>query len=88
MTDRYFAKPQRGLAFETLAQWLNEQGESAETVTKKSITCEGRAVKDVLELTKPQVDALHGSEYQQMVNVFRQDASGHVSIYRYFPAWR
>lgn len=88
MADRYFAKPHKGLGYEPLLEWLNSQGDSAETLVKCNLPFEGRLVMDVIELTKAQVDALYVSEYQQMVSIFRQDTSGGVSISHYFPGWR
>ncbi len=88
MTERYFAKPMRGLTFSDLAEWLNAQGDSADTLTKKRIVYEGRPVVDVIELTEPQVEALKKSEHQPKIHVFRQGESGHVAAHHYFPVWR
>ncbi len=86
--DRFYVKPMRGLSYEVIAMWLNNQGDSAETLVQRSLVCEGRTITDVLELTNAQVDALDRSEYREMVYVFRQDSTGHVSMCRYFAAWR
>jgi len=84
---RYFVKVRQPLTHANLATWLNEGGDSADTLATITLGIGTQAIGEVLEISEDRVKQLMLSEHKDKVYVFMKHPSGTVRSHPCFPAW-